>query len=1473
MQPARVTNGTAGGTSPHLTPTSAAADEDSPGLYSLGSSPAGASPAGREHRFPPKRQWDTSDRGLLSFSNDRRSQRDGRTRLHTDPRPRGNDRPSSLFAETTSFWRSASSDDNKGSRGYRVIPYTFPVHLSGCRDTTRPASVTGGHDAVVTEPELCSDKLDGGSTDADDDDETGAYNVGEGRGGGSSEPQKRWASSDGVDGWDPILQASDAGDVSQTIPNSVVSQRVVEFLDAASVGRLALTCRRAFQLAKRHRWLKRTAWRGGVSPEIRPRLWMDVCGNVKSLQLAVGREIVSMFAFWEGTSFEENHLLEPDDNGPRIKQDPASAWCETAVLRMGGHARFRMNLACLTDIQRLMLDDDAMTTAGRSTEGMTEPPRHAAVRGCYLQRRRRSTETAPEEPEPSSQTVTAAWHDSFVEHGDEASCRRHDDTVLGTVLYEYLVNDAYVNLSDTKKDEIHRDVSRTFPHLAPFRRRGSLGQRWMFDVLKAVVCLESSVGYCQGMNFVVAGLLLHLRCPVAAFWMMVALLRYFHCRNIFSPLVPQVSLRLFQFNEIVKDRLPRLWRHVTDHGLQIDFFSQQWLMSIFAYYVDPSALGPIWDTFFLSGWKALFKYGLAYLLDMEADILRSSGEEILQIIQASRKTSRHQHRLRSYSEYRRGSQDDDAVGGEGLPAPSPPHTSPIPYRRRPYRRHAHHHRPAGKPMSHPRLMEVARRFKLRTRELEQLELIYLRRKMQTLLAQLPLDRVQPRHVTQVLTLPPPETEDDTMTVASAASVKASSETTTTGCSPTSVIPITGGGAAGSPGSPSDLSASPAENVPRVPNSSDPLGSPRNRAPQRSVPSRPLSPVGEGDRLRGVVYTVDVETLGPAIPKLRQIIISLNTDIEAKRKASQDLETGTPRISGFLSGAGSFFARLRSKAATRSLPSTSPKQQPQPLPPETPTTPISSAAGGPPLPQKPSPAVPPAEAAEPAPAPSEQPRLWTPTLLFVSLREVTARNRPYEGCTEIWDWLENCQRCLDAGGSPRSSFWFFERRESKTAWTRSFDVPLVHLGLPDHLSAVRLDGLRLADRRYRTDNQNSKHAATICRRRDCFQLSLGLWGVCLMQSKSQRASAVAQQMTLTRFGTFQSLASSVQTSVWTPSAATCDAGYLVFPLSELLKCRLELDQGATAVAQSAMQLQAKTVSVDKQIGALQRETEELTGRLRKLEAVRKGLLERKRVATERLTLTVRRLSNAKYEAPPENGVYLLQQQQQPSAERRNTVTAWMSSLFASSSDTSRRQSSVRTEEAILPGRFHEALVVRPGVALEPTTTTTLGTPQAEDRTRQPDREEEEEDMPQLMSRVAETERLYEKVNAKYQLLIKAARVKHDRLSDLRKRKEELIHAHHQLLVEHEASCERIVRDLVEVKGLWCPQLPITCGRRLLQDARLRKAIETSAELSTSLLPVFSSATDQLVTEAHDEADEIRAVECPYLLRDLQDFIAD
>lgn len=57
---------------------------------------------------------------------------------------------------------------------------------------------------------------------------------------------------------------------------------------------------------------------------------------------------------------------------------------------------------------------------------------------------------------------------------------------------------------------IKRDINRTFPAHDYFKESGGSGQDSLFRISKAYAVYDEEVGYCQGLSFLVASLLLHV---------------------------------------------------------------------------------------------------------------------------------------------------------------------------------------------------------------------------------------------------------------------------------------------------------------------------------------------------------------------------------------------------------------------------------------------------------------------------------------------------------------------------------------------------------------------------------------------------------------------------------------------------------------------------------------------------------------------------------------------------------------------------------------------------------------------------------------------------------------------------------------------------------------------------------------------------------------------------------------------------
>ena len=67
--------------------------------------------------------------------------------------------------------------------------------------------------------------------------------------------------------------------------------------------------------------------------------------------------------------------------------------------------------------------------------------------------------------------------------------------------------------------QIEKDITRTFPQQAIFQQRAGEGQQSLSRVLLAFSKYDNTIGYVQGMNFIVARLL-EVMNEEEAFWML-----------------------------------------------------------------------------------------------------------------------------------------------------------------------------------------------------------------------------------------------------------------------------------------------------------------------------------------------------------------------------------------------------------------------------------------------------------------------------------------------------------------------------------------------------------------------------------------------------------------------------------------------------------------------------------------------------------------------------------------------------------------------------------------------------------------------------------------------------------------------------------------------------------------------------------------------------------------------------------------
>ncbi|ORC91046.1 rab6 GTPase activating protein, partial [Trypanosoma theileri] len=193
----------------------------------------------------------------------------------------------------------------------------------------------------------------------------------------------------------------------------------------------------------------------------------------------------------------------------------------------------------------------------------------------------------------------------------------------------------YISLADmpvdrSVSDVIRCDLSRTFPTHCLFVGDGSVGQVELRRILSAFSQLDPAVGYCQGMAFIAATLLLHAP-EEEAFWMLIHLSfsPLFRMRELFLPGFPLLQVFFAILHRLIERLLPSLHRHFLETGVEAVLFASQWFLTLYTYQFPIDFTSRLWDLFFAEGWRIMFMAAIAILQGEKEQLMLLDMEETL----------------------------------------------------------------------------------------------------------------------------------------------------------------------------------------------------------------------------------------------------------------------------------------------------------------------------------------------------------------------------------------------------------------------------------------------------------------------------------------------------------------------------------------------------------------------------------------------------------------------------------------------------------------------------------------------------------------------------------------------------------------------------------------------------------------------------------------------------------------------------
>ena len=196
----------------------------------------------------------------------------------------------------------------------------------------------------------------------------------------------------------------------------------------------------------------------------------------------------------------------------------------------------------------------------------------------------------------------------------------------------------YLNISNKYDEEIKKDLSRTLPNNNTFKKESN-NYKKLFNVLKAYSNFNKKIGYAQGMNFIVAKLLIFYKNERQSFLYLDALfnkLNFSKVIGITNGLEQKMSIIQF----LLQKYSPKIIKFLEDKKINHEMFTAQWIITLFSKNFDNNKLlSIIWDFSIIFGWKFIYLFMISIIINFQDKCINLELYEFTQFMKKIFKNS------------------------------------------------------------------------------------------------------------------------------------------------------------------------------------------------------------------------------------------------------------------------------------------------------------------------------------------------------------------------------------------------------------------------------------------------------------------------------------------------------------------------------------------------------------------------------------------------------------------------------------------------------------------------------------------------------------------------------------------------------------------------------------------------------------------------------------------------------------------
>lgn len=112
-----------------------------------------------------------------------------------------------------------------------------------------------------------------------------------------------------------------------------------------------------------------------------------------------------------------------------------------------------------------------------------------------------------------------------------------------------------------------------------------------------------------------------------AFCVLVKLMEEYSFRTMFTPKMIGLQVRNYQFDRLLEENCPKVFKHLSDLDVKSTMYASQWFMTIFAYRFPLELVYRIYDIIFAQGEESILRFAIALMKSNQDTILSLDFEQ------------------------------------------------------------------------------------------------------------------------------------------------------------------------------------------------------------------------------------------------------------------------------------------------------------------------------------------------------------------------------------------------------------------------------------------------------------------------------------------------------------------------------------------------------------------------------------------------------------------------------------------------------------------------------------------------------------------------------------------------------------------------------------------------------------------------------------------------------------------------------